>query len=367
MKVEIGRGWLVLCAGLTGCGESDSQASRAELAADAGDSGEGPAVDGGRPPDSGSRPDSPEIRTIQLHREDLVFDALDAGPADGELVLLLHGFPTTPYGFRPQLTALAEAGYHAVAPLQRGYSDGARPTEDAEYQVLTLADDVAAMADDLGADHFHLVGHDWGGGIAWAAAFTHADRLLSLTSISTPHPEALRAAMTDPNGEQASLSTYTKLLRADDAVERLLADDAALLKVFYGYPDRARELGTLDDVGFAVGVEDAEAIPQSHVDAYLDVVGAPAALDAGLAYYRENWGGLEDPEGDLSALSITVPTLFVWGAKDPALGRQAAEATEAFVPNAPYRFVELRDAGHWIPELFSEELTEALLAHIAEN
>jgi pimeloyl-ACP methyl ester carboxylesterase len=335
---------------VVGCGESDQRAL---------------------PGDGGAGPDAPEtnpaadIREIQLHRDALVFDALEAGPQGGELVLLLHGFPTTPYAYRAELTSLAGAGYHAVAPLQRGYSSGARPTTDADYGVLTLADDVAAMADDLGVERFHLVGHDWGGGVAWTVAFTHADRLLSLTVVSTPHPEALRAAITDPAGSQGKHSTYTKFLRAVDATSRLQADDAALLKVFYGHTTRAKELGTFDVLGITAEDADAESLPEAAVSAYLKVLDEPAALDAALAYYRQNWGGLEDPQADLSSLKIPVPTLFVWGARDALLGRQAAEATGKFVTGA-YRFIELEAAGHWIPELFADKLSAELLVHLAE-
>jgi pimeloyl-ACP methyl ester carboxylesterase len=343
---------------LAGCSDSTPSASP-----DGGNKGE-TAADAGTEADA-STPVA--IGSIKLHRDDLVFDALEAGPKDGELVLLLHGFPTTPIMYRPELTALAEAGYHAVAPLQRGYSSGARPSGDADYGVLTLADDVAAMADDLGVKRFHLVGHDWGGGIAWIVGATHADRLLSLTVVSTPHPEALRMAITDPAGDQARMSTYTKFLRADGAVTRLLADDAALLNVFYGHAERALELGTFDEVAVTKEAAELEILPQSEVDAYLDVLHDPAALDAALAYYRQNWGTLEDPAGDLSSLTISVPTLFVWGGKEAFLGRQAAEATGAFVKNAPYKFDELKDAGHWIPELFPDALTAALLDHLKES
>lgn len=234
MRTVTGAGRLACCAIvlLAGCAESKT----------------GAAPDGGNRADAdGSTPVA--IASIQLHRDDLVFDALEAGPKNGVLVLMLHGFPTTPFAYRPELIALARAGYHAVAPLQRGYSSGARPSSEIDYGATTLADDVAAMADDLGADRFHLVGHDWGGGIAWIVGSTHADRLLSLTIISTPHPEALRAAITDPSGDQARMSVYTKFLREDGAVTRLLADDAAVLNAFYGHVDRAIALGTFDQVG----------------------------------------------------------------------------------------------------------------------
>ncbi|MGH9248466.1 MAG: alpha/beta fold hydrolase, partial [Acidimicrobiales bacterium] len=119
------------------------------------------------------------------------FDALADGPEDGELVLLLHGFPQTSAAWRDQVAALAAAGYRAVAPDQRGYSPRARPTELAAYAMPELVGDVIGFADVLGAERFHLVGHDWGGAVAWQVAGRHPERLHTLAAVSTPHPEAM--------------------------------------------------------------------------------------------------------------------------------------------------------------------------------
>src|SRR5438093_5183763 len=110
------------------------------------------------------------METLELVVGPYRYAARAAGPADGELVLLLHGFPETSYEWRAQLDSLAAAGYRAVAPDQRGYTPGARPVELAEYAVDRLVDDVFGFADTLGAERFHLVGHDWGGFVAWYTA-----------------------------------------------------------------------------------------------------------------------------------------------------------------------------------------------------
>ena len=113
---------------------------------------------------------------------EFVFDARAAGPADGELVLLLHGFPQSSLEWRSQMEALAAAGYRAIAPDQRGYSPRARPDGVEHYRPEHLVADVLAIADWLGGHRLHLVGHDWGGAVAWAVAGHFGHRLRTLTS-----------------------------------------------------------------------------------------------------------------------------------------------------------------------------------------
>ncbi|MFE3652788.1 alpha/beta fold hydrolase, partial [Streptomyces sp. NPDC059152] len=159
------------------------------------------------------------------------FDALAGGPADGEVVLLLHGWPEFADCWHAVLPALGAAGYRAVAVDQRGYSPDARPPRIADYAVPELVADALAFADAQGADRFHVVAHDWGGMVAWALAGAHPERLASLTVLATPHPEALnRAAAGDP--EQHHRLDYVRFFRRPDgaAESALLADDAARLR-----------------------------------------------------------------------------------------------------------------------------------------
>ena len=140
----------------------------------------------------------------------LTFDTLVAGEPGAPLVLLLHGFAESMHCWRAQVTALAAAGYRAVAPSQRGYSPGARPdTRDtANYHIDRLMDDAMALsaASGYGEHRFHLVGHDWGGSIAWALADRTPQRLASLTVLSRPHPNAFNRALQMQDGDQAHRS-----------------------------------------------------------------------------------------------------------------------------------------------------------------
>jgi pimeloyl-ACP methyl ester carboxylesterase len=160
------------------------------------------------------------IEPLQLRARGLVFDALAAGPATGEPVVLLHGFPQTSACWTRVLEALAAAGYRAVAPDQRGYSPTARPNAVRAYRMPELVADVVAIADGLGATRVHLVGHDWGGAVAWNLAGRHPERVATLTAVSTPHPGAFARALT--TGTQPLRSAYIPLFRTPRLPELLL-------------------------------------------------------------------------------------------------------------------------------------------------
>jgi pimeloyl-ACP methyl ester carboxylesterase len=150
--------------------------------------------------ESASTPE-PSIVEHKLKLVEFVFDYRAAGPEDGELVLLLHGFPQTSYSFCSQLRALPKAGYRAVAPDQRGYSPGARALKVNQYGIALLAAEAMQIASELGHERFPLVGHDWGGAVAWLAAALNPKRLLSLSMLSTPHISAMGAQRSDPDSE----------------------------------------------------------------------------------------------------------------------------------------------------------------------
>jgi pimeloyl-ACP methyl ester carboxylesterase len=269
---------------------------------------------------------------LEIPVGDFVFDALATGPEDGELVLLLHGFPETSYEWRHQLEALADAGYRAVAPDQRGYSPRARPEGVEHYHPLRMVADTIAMGDWLGGHRFHLVGHDWGAAIAWAVAGLHPEHLRTLTIVSVPHPKAFASALHESQ-EQRDRSSYIDLFRQEGKAEEvLLGGDGAAL--------RAMLTGT------------------GAADEHAGVLLQPGAMTAALNWYRAMEPGLV---GDVP--DITTPTLFVWSTNDIALGREGAEATAQYV-SGPYRFEVLEGVSHWIPEEAPDQLSKLLLEHL---
>jgi pimeloyl-ACP methyl ester carboxylesterase len=282
----------------------------------------------------------PGFERVEIPVGEEVFDALASGPADGELVLLLHGFPQSSWQWRWQLAALGEAGYRAVAPDQRGYSPRARPQEVERYRVDHLAADALAVADWLGGHRFHVVGHDFGAVVAWHVAGRYPDRLRSLTAVSVPHPAAVAEALASPTGDQLARSSYIAFFGTRDLPERLmLADEGAGLRALFA--------------------NTAYSDPET-MERYVARLSEPGALTAALNWYR----ALE-PAVVLSLEPVTTPTLFVWSTEEPAIGREAAEACAAHVAG-PYRFEVLEGVSHWVTEDAPEELNRLLLDHLAD-
>jgi pimeloyl-ACP methyl ester carboxylesterase len=274
------------------------------------------------------------IRRISLHANGFRFEGLAAGPDDGELVLFLHGFPQFADAWSPILVAMASWGYHAVAVDQRGYSPGARPSAVEDYTVDKLSSDALAFADSFGAQRFHLVGHDWGGAVAWVTAAHAPERLTTLTVLSTPHSDALLSALqSDP--EQQKRSAYFQLFRAlDHAAEKaLLADNAKLLRGAY--------MGK---------------VPVAEVDANVRRFEEDGTLTAALNWYRAMSFG--SPVGP-----VRVPTLYVWGDQDQALGETAALNTAQYC-TGPYRFERLNGKSHWLMEECPETIVRLLRGQI---
>lgn len=256
------------------------------------------------------------------------------GPEDGTPVILLHGFPQTSLSWAQVAPQLIAAGYRVYAPDQRGYSPGARPVGVEHYGSDALADDVVELADALGLGTFHLVGHDWGASVAWVVAARHPDRLRSLTAVSVPHLAAFGQALAESE-DQRAMSRYMQLFRRDGRAEEVLLEDGAHRLVdFY----------------------DGQ-VPAAALATYVQGFSEPGALTAALNYYR----AMQPWMSELPA--VTIPTTYVWSTGDRALGREGAELCGAFV-TADYRFVELPDVTHWIPDEAPDALAAAIIDRI---
>jgi len=268
-------------------------------------------------------------------RDGLTFDVLDAGPSGGDPVVLLHGFPQDSTAWDLVAPALHQHGLRTLAPNQRGYCAGARPAGRRPYRLRETTADVLALLDAAGLKSAHIVGHDWGGIVAWALGAWHPERVRTLTAISVPHPGAMARAMV--TSDQALRSYYMGIFQLPYLPERLLlARNGSALRRTLRSGGLSRE--------------------QAH--RYVSRMQEPGALTAALGWYRALPMSSRDPVG-----TVRVPTLHLWSTGDAFLGRAATEDTARFV-DAPYRLEVLDDVTHWIPELAPERVADLVTAHV---
>src|SRR4051812_38542762 len=269
---------------------------------------------------------------MEIKARGLTFDVYEGGPADGDPVLLLHGFPQDHREFDLILPRLHAAGLRTYALDQRGYSPGARPESAGEYRIAEPVADAIAVLDALGVEKAHVIGHDWGAQVGWLLAAEQADRVSTLTAISVPHPRALRLALRVRPTQRARFA-YFAVFRSPIAERFLLGGNAAVLKTML------RPIG-------------------ERASLYVDAMREPGRLTGGLNWYR----GLDGR--DLGGVGvITVPTTYVWSARDGVVARTAALRTRDWV-EADYQLVVLRGVSHWVPEQSPDALATAALARI---
>ncbi len=265
------------------------------------------------------------------------FRARVAGLANtGTPVLLLHGFPETSAMWTPLLDALARDGHRAVAFDQRGYSPMARPDAVEDYAVWNLVADVLAVADRLGWDEFHLVGHDWGAAVGWATVM-QSRRVLSWTALSIPHTAAFGAALAE-DPEQQRRSRYFLLFRTPWLPEMLFAfNDHSLLREMYAPMSDAQE------------------------KEYVAVLSEPGAMTAALNWYRAMDASRVGPT---FSARISTPTLFIWGKEDAAVSRAAVAGQRQYF-DGPFEEFEL-NAGHWLMEEVPELVIPRVIRHLRQ-
>jgi pimeloyl-ACP methyl ester carboxylesterase len=265
----------------------------------------------------------------------------------GEPVILLHGFPELSYSWRHQLPALSGAGFHAVAPDLRGYGGSDRPAETAAYALPKLVGDLVGLIRALGHESAHVVGHDWGGSIAWVTASRAPERVRSLSILNSPHPVASAEARQIP--EQQQKSWYMLLFQfVGVAEEWLSANDFANLRRFV--------FDTAAPGAFSAG--DRET--------FVAALREDGALTAALDYYRanippESW---LRPPPDLPP--VGVPTMIVWGEADAYMSPILLERSVSKV-TGPLRVERLPGVSHWVQQEASGEVNRLLVDFLREQ
>jgi pimeloyl-ACP methyl ester carboxylesterase len=266
----------------------------------------------------------------------------EAGPEDGPLLILLHGFPEFWFGWRELIGPLADQGYRIVAPDQRGYNLSDKPKGVGAYRLDLLADDIFSLAEGYGRERFRLVGHDWGASVAWWMATRRPGPIAKMAILNAPHPAVwLRSMTEDP--EQRKKSRYVQMLRTPVIPE--------LMVRMGGYK------GLAD--AFASATRPSAFGPEA-MARYREAWTQPGALTATLNWYR----ALFQQELPVPAAgSITPPTLVLWGDLDAFAEPGLAEASAALCAKA--QVVHLPAATHWIAHDEPEAVLGALIPFLA--
>jgi len=256
----------------------------------------------------------------------------------GPLILFLHGFPEFWYEWKNQLEEFGK-DHLAVAPDMRGYNLSDKPAGLDQYQMSLLIEDVRALAAHLGHKKFVLVGHDWGGAVAWAYAAAHPETLDKLVIVNAPHPGVFaRLLREDPVQQQAS--QYMLMFRSPQAEQTLTANHNAMLV----------------NIVLGAGLKSG-AFTEEDKQAYLAAWSQPGAITGGLNYYRAMQVGPPAPgaaagastgnfASSLPSLTVKTPTLVIWGEKDTALTIHNLEGLDQFVPGVTIK--RIPDGSHWV-------------------
>ena len=276
----------------------------------------------------------PSLRKIAL--QDLEFDCRVSGDEQDELIIMLHGFPETSIMWQGLMDRLSTLGFYCLAPDMRGYSENACPKGVKNYTLKKLGQDILNLADAVDKNKFHLIGHDWGAGIGWYVVYNHPDRIWSWTGLSVPHTRAFSKAIIVDKDQQKK-SRYIKWFLLPFLPEMFIRkNDFQKFKRLWKHSS------------------------PEEVDHYLSVFRRKKSLTAALNYYRANIG-----KGKMERIGeITVPTLFIWGKNDFAIGSFAAENCHKYI-KGPYTYLAL-NGGHWLIQSNYSEVETAIVEHISK-
>ncbi len=246
-------------------------------------------------------------------------------------IIFLSGFPASPNSWPATAQALSEKGYDVLLPEQRGYSETLRPKKRRDYKLSLLVGDVIKLMDDKNLTQAHIVGHDWGGVVAWTLAACYPERVATLTVVSTPHPKALLRSLL--SSKQIFLSWYMLFFQLPWLPERILA----------------KQNGQALQNSLA-----RTGLKKSTATSYAEYMLQPGRLKGALGWYR----AIPYTLRELKKINrVTVPVLFVHGGKDNFLSDRAAELTQQWV-GSKYEEKSIPDATHWLPEESPELLAE---------
>jgi pimeloyl-ACP methyl ester carboxylesterase len=263
----------------------------------------------------------------------------------GPPVILLHGFPENWRSWQRQIPALVRAGFSVWAPDLRGYNLSDMPPDRDAYHLDRLVADVAALVHATGEPRAHIVGHDWGGVIAWSFAAEHPEMVHRLAILNAPHLDIYREKVR--RLPQLRRSGYVFFFQLPWLPERLIAANGygAIRNIFRRGPARAGTFSREDTQG------------------YVEAMSPPGRLTAALDYYRANFGLRMFPRQ--APKPVAAPTLVIWGERDPALGIELLDGLEALVPGVQIH--RIPDASHWVQNEAPGEVNRALVDFLSDR
>ncbi len=263
----------------------------------------------------------------------------------GPLVVLLHGFPEYWYAWRFQLPALAEAGYRVVAPDLRGYNLSGKPTGVGQYRLPLLVEDVKCLIHALGEEQAIVVGHDWGGVIAWHLAAFAPDMVRKLIILNAPHPQ--------------------RYLEEIKTVRQLLRSWYVLFFQLPCLPELCIKWSGFAGLGHRLRTEPlhAQAFDEATITAYQQALAQPGALTAALNYYRAGFRSLVAGQSQPMS-SIEAPTLVIWGEQDRYLGLELLDGLERRVRELTIK--RIPDASHWVQAEVPEQVNAIMLKFMGQ-
>jgi epoxide hydrolase 4 len=269
---------------------------------------------------------------------DVILHIVKAGPEDGELIVLLHGFPEFWYGWHNQIDALAEAGYRVLIPDQRGYNGSDKPKEVYQYTIEKLVGDVNGLIRWAGRDSAYVIGHDWGAMVAWWLAILNPRRVKKLGILNVPHPQVFGSTVgKDP--EQTLRSWYAGFFQLPFLPEAFLS--AA------NYEGAAQVLK---------GSSKPDTFSKEDIERYREAWAKPGAIRSMLNWYRAY---VQIPPAKPDNMRLKMPVLMIWGMKDLALSSKMAAPSIALCDNG--RLVTIPDATHWVQHDAADQVNGLLL------
>lgn len=277
------------------------------------------------------------INGVNLH-------VVQAGPVDGPLVILLHGFPEFWYGWRRQITALATGGFCVWAPDQRGYNRSDKPQGLDAYRIDALAADVLGLIDAAGRKQAHIVGHDWGAAVTWRVANRHPQRVATASILNVPHPLVM-AKYLRRSLRQALRSTYIAFFQIPALPERLLGVD--------NWQPMVDAMRSTAPPGL---------FPDDEMQWYRDAWSQPGAMTAMLNWYR---AFVQRPPSWSPSPRIQPPLLMLWGTQDTALERAMAPLSLELCDDGRLHYLE--GASHWVQHEAPDEVNRLLLEHLQSH